>query len=162
MTTPDPPPRGIAEVLDQTVQGPGIVQVEAEGRDGSPARIEVEVEELGPLGVRIKRLRVEGETDASLGARARALAENLRPDGERLVPIEVDETLGSGVLRTARDEVRDGYFEARLDPAGGTELGRVTVDPESGERSAAPFTVTRRQLGRLAEGIHASNRADDD
>lgn len=162
MTAPDPTPSGIAEALDQSVRGPGLVQVEAEGRDGSPARVEVEVEELGPLGVRITRLRVEGETEASLGARARALADRLRPDGERLVPIEVDETLGSGVLRTARDEVREGYFEARIDPAGGTELGRVQVDPESGERSAAPFTVTRRQLGRLAEDMHASNSAEDD
>lgn len=158
--TDDPTP--IAEALDQAVQAPGPVELTAAGPDGIPAHIAVDVDEVGPIGVRIRRLRVQSPPGASLGDRAERLASRLRPDGERMVPVEVDPVLGGGVLRTARDEVDGGYFEATLDPEGATELTRVAVDPATGDRAAAPFTVTRGQLRRLAEDLHGATTAAPD
>ena len=111
---------------------------------------------VGPVGVRLDRLRVrpsvEGPVD--LHERAAGIASRVRPGGERLDAVEVDPGLGGGVLRTTPDDIRGGrYFEVGIRPGGEADVRRLQVDPESGERTEAPFDLTRRQLEDLVDGL---------
>ena len=97
------------------------------------------VVEAGPVGVRLKRLRVRPKLDEAvdLHDRATAIAEAVRPGGERLDAVEVDAVLGGGVLRTTPRDMKDGrYFEVGIRPTGEAEVRRLAhgdpADPVEG------------------------------
>jgi hypothetical protein len=111
------------------------------------------------MGASVERLRVSLPGGSSLPQQARGICERVRGLGERLVPVEVDEGLGGGVLRSDPRDMRGRrYYEVGLDGEGAT-LERYRALPEGG-RQREPFTVTREQLGRLvddlAEGLTAT------
>jgi hypothetical protein len=134
----------LADDLDKQILGPGTVTVDAEGR-----RIEAHVVDADRFGVVVERLRVDG-APGDAATRANDLVENLRPGGQRLVPLEIDPRLGGGVLRTPAEEMSEGrYFQVEVD-AQGAELSRHRVDPTGG-RAPEPFTVTREQLGSIVD-----------
>ncbi len=136
----------LGEALDGAISGRGRVEAE----DAAGRRVRADVLDEDRLGVQIERLRVEAP--GGIPERVDRIAADLRPGGERLVPIEVDARLGGGVLRTRTDEMRGRrYFEVEVD-AEGAGLGRYRVE-EDGTRTAEPFTVTREQLGRLVDTL---------
>jgi hypothetical protein len=139
---------GLSVALEDALTGPGTITVE----DTRGRQAEVDVIDLDRLGVEVERVRVKTPAAGDLAGRARALASSLRPSGERLVPVEVDERLGGGVLRTAREDIRGRrFFQVDLDPDG-AEFGRYRVD-DAGDRHPERFTVTREQLGQIVDAL---------
>ncbi len=136
---PDAPSAGSA--TSTAVQQPGTIEVSHEH-----ATVEAEVEESGPVGVRLKRLKVSTTPadPVDLHRRARHIADRVRPGGERLHAVEVDPTLGGGQLRTHPTDIRRGrYFQVR----------RYAVDARTGDRTEDAFDLTRRQLEELVDGL---------
>ncbi len=141
---------GLGEKLGKKLDLPGVTggSVEVSGADGS---VEVEIVELDGLGAKVDRVRVRVPTPSNLPQQAEKISEQVRGLGERLMPVEVDERLGGGVLRSKPEEMRGGYYEVGLDGSGATvERYRVGDD---GLREKKPFTVTREQLGRLVDDL---------
>lgn len=136
----------LARRLDRDITGAGTVRVEADG-----SRVEAEVTEAGPVGVRLRRLRVEHDAPRDLLEEAETLPKRTRALGERLVPVEVDPRLGGGVLRTDLEDMRGReFFELSLGP-GHVEVGRQRVVEDG--REEVDFALTREQLERLVEGL---------
>lgn len=132
----------------------GVVRIE--GPDG-PA--ELETHKIESIGVVVERLRVTGAR-GGLPQRAAAVAEALRPQGERLVPVEVDPGLGGEVLRTRPEDMRGGrFYQVDLDPTGAT-LQRLRRGPQG--RVREPFAVTRDELERMIEGLGAGSSPSTD
>ena len=124
---------------------PGPVVVEQAGR-----RVEVEVRDLDRLGVQVERLKVSGP-GAPIDEVARRLPGALHPLPERMLPVEVDPSLGGAILRTdPRDMQHREFFEARTDGRN-VELERFQATPEGREKR--DFTLTREQLGRMVDRI---------
>ncbi len=134
--------------LDLPGSGEGRVQVEAE--DGTV--VELDVVDRDRLGATVDRLRVSVPQPDPLPRQAEAIAGRVRELGGRLVPVEVDERLGGGTLRTAPGEVRGGrFYEIGLDGDGAT-VDRYQVG-DDGARRRQPYTLTREQLGRLVDDL---------
>ena len=136
--------------LDQALDdwdGEDVVEVEL------PAgRAEVEAAEVGPVGVRLRRLRVERERDVDVAREAERLSDGLRSLGERVVPTEVDPRLRGATLRTHPDEMREReFFQVDLDAEGAVEVGRTRVTDEG--RRDVDWSMTRDQLGRLLDEL---------
>jgi hypothetical protein len=121
------------------------------------ARVEAEVVDVDRLGVIVERVRVTtGPGD--LAQRAKRVVERVRPDGQRMRTVEVDNRLGGGILRTAPVETGGGrFYQIDLDENGGI-LTRHRKD-ESGRRQQERFTMTREGLGRLVDDL--SQALDD-
>jgi hypothetical protein len=146
---PDAPSAGSA--TNTAVQQPGTIEVSHEH-----ATVEAEVEESGPVGVRLKRLKVSTTPadPVDLHRRARHIADRVRPGGERLHAVEVDPTLGGGQLRTHPTDIRRGrYFQVDISGDGDAEVRRYAVDARTGDRTEDAFDLTRRQLEELVDGL---------
>ena len=140
----------IDEALD-ALDGSGIAEVL--GDDGG---VEVDCAEVGPIGVRINRLRVTRDKEIDIAREAESLPERARSLGEQVRPIEVDTTLGGATLRTDPKDIDDGeYFEIEVRPRH-TEVRRVRVG-EAGERQPTDFSVTRRQLRKLIDEVRTES-----
>ena len=134
--------------LDLPGSGEGRVQVEAE--DGTA--VELDVVDRDRLGATVDRVRVSVPQPGPLPQQAEAIAGRVRDLGGRLVPVEVDERLGGGTLRTAPEEIRGGrFYEIGLDGDGAT-VDRYQVG-DDGARQRQPYTLTREQLGRLVDDL---------
>ncbi|MBN2800781.1 MAG: hypothetical protein JXX28_16690 [Deltaproteobacteria bacterium] len=139
----------LASHLDQQITGTGSIT--AQRPDGS--RAEAEVLAAGPVGVRLRRLRVEHATPRDVAAEADRLPEALA-GLVPVVPLEVAPALGGAVLRTPREQVREGrYFEVQLAP-GAVEITRHRATAEG--RATESWDLTREQLRALVEGIEAA------
>jgi hypothetical protein len=146
---------GLGDALDAAITGRGLVEAE----DAAGRRVRADVKDEDRLGVQVERLRVEAP--GAIGERVDRIAQDLRPGGERLVPVEVDERLGGGVLRSRADEMRGRrYFEVEVD-GDGAGLGRYRVG-DDGSRNPEPFTVTREQLGRMVDTLAGPAPDPDD
>jgi len=162
MSSPPPDPSDVdspGRATDTAVTGTGAIAV-----DHPDARVEADVEASGPVGVRLRGLKVRPTTDhpVDLHARATDLVERVRPGGERLHAVEVDPGLGGGNLRTAPSDIRGGrYFQVDITPSGEADVRRIAVDPTSGERTTQPFDLTRRQLEDLVDGLATLPPEDD-
>ncbi|MDP2307629.1 MAG: hypothetical protein Q8P18_16520 [Pseudomonadota bacterium] len=137
----------LADGLDRSLM-PGSVEVDIDG-----VHAEVDVVEVDRLGVSVRGVRVREATARTRGGgdvvgHARRLPEALGVLGEKVVPVEVDPTLGGAVLRSKPR--RQEYFEVRSD---GREVSveKLRRGPEG--RARVPFTLTREQLGRLVDGV---------
>jgi hypothetical protein len=106
----------------EKIAGPGMVVVDVGGKKAA-----VDVTDADRIGVVIERLRVD--EPGSVVDRSSDLAEHLRPNGDRLVPVK--STRGGGTLRTAPDEMpgtstrsstrRRGAHAAPVDENGGRQ-----------------------------------------
>ena len=134
--------------LDLPGSGEGSVQVESD----SGAVAQVDVLDSDRLGATVDRVRVTVPEAAPLQQQADAITGRVRELGGRLIPVEVDERLGGGRLRTRKKDLRGGrFFEVDLDGEGAT-VDRFKVG-EDGGRSRQPYTLTREQLGRLVDDL---------
>ena len=134
------------EALDAHGTGSGTVSVDADG-----VTHEVEVDAVGPLGVRLRRLRVRRGTDRDLGEAAQVLPSRLRPLPEKLVATEVDPRLGGATLRTRPEQMRKReFFQLDLRPRE-AELHRSRVT--EGGRASVPWTMTRDGLREVIEDL---------
>lgn len=124
----------------------GAIQVSREG-----GRAVIEATEVGPIGVRVTRVRVERDQPWDIRETAMGLPERVRALPERIAPIEVAPELGGAILRTDPGEYRGGdYFEVEVD-ARSAEVRRVKV--EGSDRTPGDFSLTREQLGRLLDEL---------
>ena len=140
----------IGELLDKKLDLPGVESgiVEVEGSGGV---VQVDLVDVDRLGAQINRIGVRVPEAAPLEVQAREICKRVRELGDRLVPLEVDERLGGGVLRSDPEELRGGFYEVGLDGSGAT-VERYSVDGE-GKRQRETFTLTRRQLERLVDDL---------
>ena len=141
----------LKDALDDKLDLPGVdsgpVEVEA-----TAGKAEVDLVEVGPIGARVKRVKVSVPDAAPLGQQASGICERVRGLGERLVPVEVDERLGGGVLRSDPGEMSGRrYYEIGLDGDSATVERFRALD--GGGREAEDFNVTREQLGRMVEDL---------
>jgi hypothetical protein len=134
--------------LDAAGTGRGRVEVETP----SGATAEVDLVDADRLGATIDRVKVSVPNPGALPAQADHIAEKVRDLGDRLIPIEVDERLGGGRLRTDPGEIRGGrFYEVDLDgDSAGVERYQIGDD---GQRTRQPYTLTREQLGRLVDDL---------
>ncbi len=147
----------LSDALRDKLELPGV----GGGRvmvDGEAGTVEVDLSAKGPIGAKVHRVRVESRNPGPLEQQATGICERVRGLGERLVPVEVDDRLGGGVLRSDPGDMRGKrYFEVGLDGEGAT-LERWKAKPQGGREREA-FEVTREQLGRLvddlAEGLNS-------
>lgn len=141
----------LSDALGDKLDLPGVktgpVEVQAD-----TGRVQVDLADADRLGASIDRLRVSVPDAAPLGEQATGICRRVRHLPERLVPVEVDERLGGGVLRSDPSDMRGKrYFEIGLDGSGAT-VERYKASPDGG-RERQPFTVTREQLGRLVDDL---------
>lgn len=144
-------PASAGQATDAVLVEPGPFEVAHAG-----ARIQGEAVQVGPVGVRLKQIKVAPPVGqpVDLHERAADLEARLRPGGERLRTVEVDSELGGGTLRTRSEDIRRGrYFQLDLSPAGDAELRRFAVDPNTGERNPETFDLTRDQLEGLVDQL---------
>ncbi len=135
---------------DRSVRGP----VTVEGPNGS-AR--VDVVDVDRLGAKVDRVRVTVDDPAPLDRQARALARGLQDLDGGVTPVEIDDRLGGGNLRSPPEVLRrrGRYYQVDLDgESASVERYRVVDD---GRRQRESFTMTHEQLERivdeLAEGL---------
>lgn len=127
------------------LKGPGTIRVV---RPGGSA--EVEVQQAGPIGARVRKVRVEREQPWDIAKKAEQLG-GMRALPEKVGAQEVAPSLGGAILRTVPDELRgDGFFEVEVRERA-AEVRRVRL--EGGERSEDDFSLTREQLGRLLDEL---------
>lgn len=116
--------------------------------EGPKAKAWVEVEALGPIGVRIKGLEVEVVNPAPADQQADALTGPLPGLSGPLCPVEVDTALGGGLLRGPLKRGR--YTELEL------RGGRAKLQPfelEARARKPGQLSMTRESLGELLQEI---------
>lgn len=149
---PDDPPRDgvdLDDALDALPEEGGRAEVfDARGR------AEVDVTEVGRLGVRVRRLAVGHAAPRDVVREANDLPRRLRRLGEEVEPVEVDPKLKGAILRTRPDELEPDqpeFFEVGVRPDE-AEIRRYRV-AEDGARHEAEWTMTREQLRRLVDDL---------
>ena len=150
----------LSDALGDKLDLPGVktgpIEVETE-----TGQVQLDLADADRLGASIDRLRVSVPNAAPLGEQATGICRRLRHLPERLVPVEVDERLGGGILRSDPDDMRGKrYFEVGLDGSGAT-VERFQAAPDGG-REREPFTVTREQLDRLVDDLADELRCKND
>lgn len=141
----------LADELDRHLR-PGTVSVSGGGAQGGGASASADVVDLDRLGVSLRGLRVTvpGRTlREAVGALPDAVGRAL---GEPLVVTEVAPALGGAVLRSPVDRDDREFYEVRTDGEQAS-VERWRVGEEGRER--VPFTLTRKDLGRVVEGLGA-------
>lgn len=143
----------LSEALEEALsQSPPAGRLELEG---AGATAWVEVEALGPIGVRIKGLEVEVGDPAPADQQAHALAAPLPGLSGPLSPVEVDTALGGGLLRSPVK--KDRYLELEL------RGGRGTLRPytlQDRRRAPGKVSMSRESLGELLEELSEALCAD--
>lgn len=164
--------KALDEALDAHLERAQAARAAGEPAPGPPGQIEIEaggvtleadVVDCERIGATVDRLRVSRDEPGDVAAQAGAIAGRMHGLGERVEPVELAPELGGGVLRTAPDDMVEGrFFEIGISDDGRqAELERYQVG-EDGERSREPFTVTRRSLGRVVDGLAEGLEAQGD
>ncbi len=139
----------LADELDRHLR-PGSVSASGGGASAS-----ADVADVDRLGVSLRGLRVT-VPGRSLPEAVGALPEAVgRALGEPLVISEVAPTLGGAVLRSRVDRQDREFYEVRTDGEQAS-VERWRVGAEGRER--VPFTLTRKDLGRVVEGLGGRGR----
>lgn len=140
--------KAMTDALDVHTGGDGTIDADDELGSAS-----VEVTDVGKIGVRIKRIRVDKKAPIDLKEAAIKIPEGLRSLGEPLKPVEVAPNLGGARFRTSPEEMREGeYFELEITQSGKSDLTRTKVDGE-GNREEVDWAMTRDNLGRLLDEL---------
>ena len=139
-----------SEALDAALgAGGGTGRIAAAGDDGAA---EIDAVAIGPIGVRVRAVRIGREVDVDVATEAAALPERVRVLSDRMVPVEVDPGLGGAVLRSHPDDMREREFWELDVRRRSTTVRKQRVMPD-GQRETIDFTLTREQLGRLVDQV---------
>jgi hypothetical protein len=112
----------------------------------------VDVIESDRLGVRVRSIQVHCAHPRTPEQAAVELPDALRDLPTRLVPTEVDATLGGITLRTSPDDMPHGDF-FQVDVRGDhTTIERLQPN-QRGDRTNLDWTMTRDQLGRVLDKL---------
>ena len=139
----------LGQALERALEsvGKGRVVVQAKG-----GRAWVDLKQVGPIGVRVIGVEVEVELDIERPSppsiQAKALSGLLPGLPGPLKPVEVDDGLGGGLMRTP---LRKGRF-VELELRG----GKGTLRPmhlSSGKRAPGSLDMSRQGLGELLEEL---------
>ncbi len=105
----------------------------------------------GPYGAELRGLRIEGGGAMDVPGATEAVVDRVNYLPERLEALEVERE--RGVLRTARDQVKDReYYEVEV-AEGRVDLGRFRYDTEAGTRSRVPDNFGHRMIERLVDDL---------
>lgn len=129
----------------------GAPTVPVAGPSGDHA--ELDVVQVGPIGARVRELRITHTTPRDVVAEATRLVREVHALGAPLTPVEVDRALGGAILRTVPHATRR-WFEVRTTPTD-TRVRRVRRD-EHGDTQNVDFDLTREQLGDLLDTLDGS------
>ena len=141
----------LGEVLDAHDGGSGAVEVATGG-----ASAEVDVVASGPIGVRLRGVKVHRSRDVAIAPEAEALPQRLRALPEKIVPTEVDPGLGGAILRTAPEHMREReFFQVDLSGPRDAQVRRYKGGPDG--RKAVDWDMTREQLGRLLDQLEGGD-----
>lgn len=153
----------LGKVLDEVLDDAAGKDVEGirtlTAHDGERSA-EVDVHEVGRLGVRVSRIRVEREDPYDVEQVAREWPRTLRDLPDRIEPVEVDANLGGASLRSKPDEMRDDRFIDVEVRGRSAEVRRLTRN-RGGERRPADMTLTREQLGRMVDDLVRGGSEDE-
>ena len=139
-------PAELDQALD-ALEGAG----EARAERPSGAQVTVKAEAVGPIGVRVRKVRLQRVAPVDLVRECEALPERLRALGERVVPVEVSPVLGGGVLRSHPEDMRQReFYQVEVGPDS-AELSRQRIQEEG--REEVDFDLTREQLRRLVDEL---------
>ena len=158
MSTPLPPRPRLSQQLDAEIAPSDATQSARATQADGDLSVEVDLADAGRIGVVVERVRMRGGS-GTITERAEAVAQQLRPDGQALSPIEVDERLGGATLRGPLDSQRR-FYEAEVTDEQ-VELSRKQVG-EDGQRADADFALTRDQLGHLVDQLEDALDRDED
>ena len=141
-------PETINDALDAMDGEAGEVRADLDG-----GKATVDVVAVDRLGVKVREIRVERNKPFDLVSECEVLPDRLRSLPHRVKPVEVDPTLGGGVLRSRPEEMKKKEFY-QVDLSGDREVGvrRYRVQSD-GQRKQTEFTLTREQLGDLIDEI---------
>lgn len=140
--------RAVDQALDKRSDAPGTVTVD--GPDGATA--DVDVERAGPIGVRLRKVRLKRAKDRDIREEAERLSRDLRSLPERVEPVEVDPKLGGAILRSRPDEMkRRGFFEVDVRGTREVEVRRKRIT--EGGREDDHWEMTRDGLGRVLDEL---------
>ena len=136
----------IAEALDKKSEG--TVTAEHGG-----AKAHVDVVASGPVGVRVRGVKIERGRDVPIEQAAEELPGQLAGVlPERIKAVEVDAGLGGAVLRTKPEEMRGREFvEVEVTDTRKVDIRRWAVGEEG--REARDWAMTRDALGRLVDEL---------
>lgn len=124
----------------------GVIEVQDSGRTAT-----VDVDSAGPIGARVRSVRVSAPDRPDLETFVRDLPDALRSLPERVEPVEVDPGLGGASLRTRPQDMHDSEFFEVVVRGDEVAVERWRATAEGRERS--DFDLTRRQLGRLLDEL---------
>ena len=141
-------PKTLNDALDEMDEPSGEVYAELNGTQAT-----VDVVAVDRLGVKVREIRVRRNEPFELVTECESLPERIRSLPHRVQPVEVDPTLGGGVLRSRPEEMRKKEFY-QVDLSGDRSVGvrRYRVQSD-GQRKQTDFTLTREQLGDLIDEI---------
>ncbi len=146
-------PETLAQALASALESGASERVKLQAQ-GSSAW--VDLKEVGPIGVRVLGLELEVEDPAPPSSQARSLATPFPGLPGALSPVEVDDRLGGGLLRSP---LRRGRF-IELELRGGRASLRPIALRER-ERSATHLDMSREGLGELLDELaQAMEQAD--
>jgi len=139
------PAETLGQALERALRGgaKGRVVVQVNG-----ARAWVDLKQVGPIGVRILGVELEVEEASPPSIQAKALSGMLPGLPGPLNPVEVDDGLGGGLMRTPLRKERFVELELRG--------GKGTLRPmhlSAGKRSPASLDTSRQGLGELLEEL---------
>lgn len=117
------------------------------------SELEIEVRKGGPIGSRLRELRLRRAHGRPVGEEVQRLCEEVRGLPERLTPIEVDERLQRGTLRTSPGDMRRReFFEVDVSGERDTHIRRQRVGAD-GQREAIDWDMTHEQLGDFLDSL---------
>lgn len=153
MSTESKIPETLGQALARALESGAAERVKLQAQ-GSTAW--VDLKEVGPIGVRVLGLELEVEDPAPPSSQARSLTAPFPGLPGTLSPVEVDDRLGGGLLRSP---LRRGRF-VELELRG----GRATLRPiglTQSERSPTHLNMSREGLGELLDELaQAMEQAD--
>ena len=140
----------IDEAIDRRPDGGRV------GVNAGEASAEVDVVRAGPIGVRVRGVRIDRGRDVDIAEEANALPDRLRGLPERVRATEVDPRLGGAVLRSRPDEMSEGpnpeFYQVDLHGKREAEVRRLRA-VDGGGYAPVEFDLTRRQLGDLLDQL---------
>lgn len=119
-------------------------------------RVELSIADCGRLGCLLNRLELRQNMGQPLIMNPSLISERVTYLGERLELIEREGKEGSAVLRSSpprKDGVVISFFEMILHGNKVLTLSRYEYDPDEGERTSVPATLTHETLKRLVNDL---------
>ncbi|MFT5584768.1 MAG: hypothetical protein ACI9VR_002354 [Cognaticolwellia sp.] len=139
------PEQTLGQALERALESGAEERVVVQAKG---ARAWVDLKEVGPIGVRVLGVELEVEEASPPSIQAKALGGLLPGLPGPLNPVEVDDGLGGGLMRTPLR--KDRFVELEL------RGGKGTLRPmhlNAGRRAPASLDMSRQGLGELLEEL---------